>query len=207
MNLKTSNKTGVKINLRTLKFLKIIFITICTIIPFIVIITLLPHTVQASNLQAKIFLKTQYPWNKKVPVVVAVKSSIDAQKLEVSFEPTELGSISPKKIVLNNIKNNTQYNVKFTFTPYKEGSGELIANVVLITQNNLYTQTYTKQIRVDSSRTVYPKSSSYIILQLAYLLIILLILAIIGFGLFKVYLYIKQDFLPRWIKEKSEDPI
>jgi len=147
---------------------------------------------------------SQYPWNKRVPVTVYVKSIHDAQKISVDWPVYTGAVISPQSRSISNVKKGQVYKFTFSFRPtvgksYIDSS----ANVIITTADGSYVSNIRFYEYVNDKLVLKNAGSFYVVyLVLQYIFFILLILVIL-FIAFRIYKFLKDTFIKQWMEGKA----
>ncbi len=184
------------------KFGNLVFLLVLV---FVVVFRITIHA-QESGLSSYYIMGIQYPWTKKFKVTVVIKPRNDIQKIKIVWSPSDIVEVSPSSYIIE-LKNNTQEIRKdFTVKPLRQGDFILHAGITYYSGATTYVDSIDIPIKLDSYLRLPPGENYYIYVAIYYIVIFLITFLVI-WGLFKLCRLVCYEYIPRWIKNKTAQPI
>ena len=164
-------------------------------------------TPKSEVIQTVADIGTQYPWNKRIPVKFTIKPLVSGDKLEVRWQnKTALGASPTTRYVLNPEAGKT-YTFSFELTPYAPGFQRGVADIILTTIRTNYVSSKDVPLQLDADKVVIPITTTYVMYQVGmYVVLVLVFLVLIPYALYRAFLYIKVNIVPKWLEANISHP-
>jgi len=159
-------------------------------------------------ISTELLVGTQYPWNKQVPITVKLTPKISGISLVLRW-PSKTGfTISPTTTTLKNVEKDKTYTLQYTFSPIGTGLQKFSAELVLTTSDKKYISSLPIEITLSQDKLVTPISDGYRQYEIAmYVAIGVLLFVIVPASLFFLFFYIKNRLIPKWVKNRLNQPL
>lgn len=164
-------------------------------------------TPKVDGVSAVVTVGTQSPWNKRIPIKVAVTTSISGERLLIRWQKKAGLVAAPTSITFASPQAGKTYTASFEMTPYATGYQRGVADIILTTKttNVVLSKDVTLQLNSDKVVTpITPMYTFYVVMM--YLTIFITFFVLIPFGAYKGYLYIKTHVFPKWLESKIQVP-
>lgn len=171
--------------------------------PIVTTLSPTPTTQREDLIRAVISVKTQSPWNKKIPITLSITPTISGEKLEVRWQRRAGLVADPILISVTQPQAGKTYTASFELTPFAVGYQRAVADIILTTRTTNYVVSKDVTLQFNQDKTVIPITPMYIFYQVVmYALIIGFFFIALPFGIFKSALYLKNTVIPKWLESK-----
>jgi uncharacterized membrane-anchored protein len=144
---------------------------------------------------------TQSPFTKAIPVTVRFRSTVNADKVEISWSAPSTLKISEKHPQFISVQEGEVYTARALFKPTKAGSYEIASNLTVWEFNTNYTFTESVDVTFGDDLVTSPVSVGYSGALIVYYLVITLIV-ILG----SVSAYFGAKYLYKQLREWLRPP-
>jgi len=165
-------------------------------------------TLAEKNISAVITIDTQYPWSKKIPIKLSITPRVSGQKIQVKWQKRLGFFTKPSTYTISNPQAGTTYTKSLLLEPRASGKQRATADIILTTSANNYVISKDLILTLDKKLVVIPKTPEYVMYTtVMYALLIIVLLILLPFGLYRGFIYVKKYIFPKWLEAKTSKPI
>jgi len=149
-----------------------------------------------------VFVKegSQYPWNKKIPFTVTIKSNIIAGPVYVNTT-VNAGKFMPSQRIINHISKGI-YKLKFKYIPHEQGTIRYTFTVSATTPRTNYADSYSSYLTINKNLVRTPITSGFLTYELAIGIVILILVVLLLFNLRKGLYHLKNSIIPNLVNKQ-----